>query len=423
LEITVTTISTIFAAYIAANVLGGGVIFLAEHLPFAVVQWAVFALSLVDGIFFGSLLLVSGGHDSPLFWLFVVLIIRNAASTPPAWSQLALNLCICLIFATASFFAIGLNTQINEELYNRPAHRIHAARHSVSGSTQHLSQGDTGLPVTEDPGSPAEAVLIRLMVLVLVGVWIYALQVLLEKQRLATEEAREFSERESQLRSAGRLAAEFAHQIKNPLAILNNATYSLKNNLMTGKGDPQRHLQIMQEEITRADQIITRVMGYAELTESRVEKLDLSEEMERAIRQTFPTGLSKGMTIELDLSGPFPPILMQRRHLSEIFLNLMQNAKEAMHGAGKVFISARVRADLSVEIVVADTGPGIAPEHIARIFEAYYTTKERGTGLGLAIVKNNTELYGGTVRAESELGKGSRFIIEFPARASVKFRS
>jgi len=69
---------------------------------------------------------------------------------------------------------------------------------------------------------------------------------------------------------------------------------------------------------------------------------------------------------------------------------------------------------------VRDDGPGIAPDKIERIFEAYYTTKERGTGIGLAIVKHNVELYGGHVRVESELGKGAEFTLTFPAKSLLK---
>jgi len=278
----------------------------------------------------------------------------------------------------------------------------------------------------EDEGEgegETEAIMIRWMALMLLGVWLYGLQVLLEKQRLAGEEAREFSLRENQLRSAGRLAAEFAHQIKNPLAIVNNAVFSLERGLKTGKGDPKTHLHIIKEEVERADRIITQVMGYAELTDGRVEKLDLQTEVERAVAQVFPHGLNPGLTIHIDLVGPFPPMLMQRRHLSEVFVNLLQNARQALGNEGRITITARRRRDLAVEISVADDGPGIPPEMLRRIFEAYFTTKERGTGLGLAIVKNNVELYGGSARAESELGKGARFTLVFPAKASIKIGS
>jgi two-component system NtrC family sensor kinase len=74
-----------------------------------------------------------------------------------------------------------------------------------------------------------------------------------------------------------------------------------------------------------------------------------------------------------------------------------------------------------VEVMVRDDGPGIAPDKLGRIFEAYYTTKERGSGLGLAIVKHNVELYGGSVSVESELGKGAKFTLLFPAKSLIKF--
>jgi signal transduction histidine kinase len=401
-EITVTTLNAIFAAYLAANLAGAAVLLFARRLPLPLVQWAVFAISLTDGIFVGALTLVSGGYDSLLFWMFLVLIVRNAASTPPVWSQLALNFCIGGCFAVAGFLDISLTEQVTEELS------------FGAGVNSFSAQGGE---------SAAEAILIRLIVLILAGVWLYAVEVLLEKQRLAADEAREFNARENQLRSAGRLAAEFAHQIKNPLAIINNAAFSLQRGLKTGKGDPQQQLGIITEEVGRADRIITQVMGYAELTEGRVEKLDLVAEIERAVAQTFPAGLAPGVNVQLDLHGPFPPMLMQRRHLAEVFLNILQNAREALGGSGNVTVSARVRRDLAVEAVIADDGPGIPREKLDQIFEAYFTTKQRGTGLGLAIVKNNLELYGGSVRAESELGKGVRFTLVFPAKSSVKLGS
>jgi len=437
-EITITTLDTSFAVYIAINLLLAAMILFLEHLPFALVQWSVFAMSLIDGIFVGALTLVSGGYDSPLFWLFIVLIVRNVAGTPPVWSQLALNLCMAICFAIASFLAVGLNTQINYELYGRQVPFKHGGPR-ISGSTNGVPYRATNFAVTRpvvESGDPeafalaqahvedaTEAVFIRIIVLVLAGVWLFGVQVLLEKQKLTEDEAREFATRENQLRSAGRLAAEFAHQIKNPLAIVNNAAFSLERGLKNGKGDPLHHVRIIQEEVSRADRIITEVMGYAELSEGRVEKLDLTEQIKDAVQQAFPRGLATGITVKLDLHRPFPPMLMQRRHLSEILLNLVQNAREALANNGRVTISAGVRRDMATEIIVADDGPGIPADRLERIFESYFTTKEHGTGLGLSIVKNNVELYGGTVRAESELGKGARFIVVFPAKASLKLVS
>jgi signal transduction histidine kinase len=112
---------------------------------------------------------------------------------------------------------------------------------------------------------------------------------------------------------------------------------------------------------------------------------------------------------------------MQRGHLSEVLVNLLQNAREALDGGGNILVAAGCHRDYSVEISVRDDGPGIPPEKTGRIFEAYYTTKEKGSGLGLAIVKHNVELYGGTVRVESELGKSAKFTVSFPAKALMTF--
>jgi two-component system nitrogen regulation sensor histidine kinase NtrY len=148
--------------------------------------------------------------------------------------------------------------------------------------------------------------------------------------------------------------------------------------------------------------------------------LDLVDEVNRAVDETFPSAVETGVRIERRYAPHLPPLLMQRQHLSQILVNILQNAREALGGKGKVTVSVSVRRDESVEIIVADSGPGIPPEKIERIFEQYYSTKEKGTGLGLAIVKHNVELYAGRVRAESELGKGARFILTFPAKTVMK---
>jgi signal transduction histidine kinase len=100
---------------------------------------------------------------------------------------------------------------------------------------------------------------------------------------------------------------------------------------------------------------------------------------------------------------------------------LLQNAREALNGQkGNVFVSAKCRSDYAIEVAIGDDGPGIPADKHEKIFDAYYTTKEKGTGLGLATVKHNVELYGGSIRVDSELGKGARFVLVFPARTQIK---
>jgi signal transduction histidine kinase len=391
-DLMVETVQFVFWFYILANVIFAAVLFRAEQLPLAVVQWTVVTSSLVDGLFIAGLASLSGGLDSVLFWLFVTLIVRNAVSVPPGFSQLFLNAAISLCYVLVG--ALDIFVMSNE---------------TTSSAFDVTSQDDWGEPFV-----------LRMVVLLLMTGGCYGAQLLLERQQIAAEEAGEFAARESQLGSAGRLAAEFAHQIKNPLAIINNAAFSLQRSLRDGKADPARQIEIIQEEVARADRVITQITGYAQLSEGRVEKLSVIGELDRAIAQVFPPAVPTQIKIHREYAAHFPPLLMQRGHLSEMFVNLLQNAREALGEKGNVFVTADCHRDYSIEISVRDDGPGIPPDKIERVFEAYYTTKEKGTGLGLAIVKHNVELYGGTVRAESRLGQGAKFILIFSAKALMK---
>ena len=252
----------------------------------------------------------------------------------------------------------------------------------------------------------------------------YGIQVLLERQRQAEEEAREFAVREGQLRSAGRVAAEFVHQIKNPLAIITNAAYSLQRALKDNRSNGVEQIQIIQEEVQRSDRIITQIMGYAQLSEGRVERLDLAEELDNAVDRVFPAAAQYPIVVHKNYRPNLPPLLMQRRHISETLINLLQNAREALDGKpGNVYVTVHVGPENLTEILIKDDGPGIPPDKHERIFEAYFTTKEKGTGLGLATVKHNVELYGGSVRLESGLGKGACFTVSLPARSLMNVKA
>jgi signal transduction histidine kinase len=145
----------------------------------------------------------------------------------------------------------------------------------------------------------------------------------------------------------------------------------------------------------------------------------VAEELDRAIEEVFPAAVGSDIQVERNYTAYFPPLLMQRRHVSDIFVNLLQNARDVLNGHGKVSVTAVCRPDYSIEIAFKDNGPGIPPDKTERIFEAYFSTREKGTGLGLAIVKHNVELYAGKVTVESELGKGARFVLIFPAKTVI----
>jgi len=393
-DVMVETVQLFFWFYVPANVVFALILLGLRRLPLAIVQWSGVTSSLVDGLFIAGLALLSGGLDSILFWLFVVLIIRNSFSVPAGFTQLLLNFAISLCYVLVG----ALDVSVISNLDDTTLRTLEATPH-------------------DDLGEPF---ILRLFVLLLMTVGCYGMQLLWERQEIAVAEANEFALRRSQLRSAGRLAAEFAHQIKNPLAIINNAAFSLHRSVREGKADAVKQIEIIQEEVARADRVITQIVGYAKLSEGRVEKLEVIEELERAITEVFPPAVPTGIRIHRRYANHFPPLLMHRGHLSEMFVNLLKNAQEALGQKGNIHVRADCHPDYSVEIAVRDDGPGIPPDKLERIFEAYYTTKEKGTGMGLAIVKHNVEVYGGSLQVESRLGHGAEFILIFPAKMLIK---
>lgn len=454
------------------------VFYVPRRFPPGAVQWLVFIIGLGDGVFLGGLTVLTGGFDSDFYWVYPVLIVVNAISIPLATPQIVLNLMLSVFFLAAGLIESAAQPELRLPGFDDRVPRRSPARfsvadisdlrglcaglkqasppldkplwHSLSDATRekisaYLAAGteeaELKRALTEDlnriffrpprylsnaagtvdlPETKAGPYVLRVTVLVLFTFCCYGLQVLVAAQQRAEEEQKEFLVRTEQLRGAGRLAAEFAHQIKNPLAIINNAVFSLQRGLKNGRVETAQPLQIIQEEVARADQIITQIMGYAQLSEGRVEKLDVRQELERAVEQVFPKAVSTGIQLHRDFATEFPPLLMQRRHLAECLVNLLLNAREAVGNQGNVYLTASVHRDYTVAITVRDDGPGIAPDKLGRIFEAYYTTKDRGTGLGLAIVKHNVELYAGSVRVESALGQGASFILLFPAKTLMK---
>jgi signal transduction histidine kinase len=460
LEITVEATKYFLWVYIAANAATGVLLLAMRRVPLLLVQWAVFAMSLVDGIFLSALVVVTGGYDSILYWLFLGLVVRGAVSVPRATSQILLNLTLTACYVMAGIVNIAINRTLEEEsraraTWQAPARFMRASNAPLARITFSRTNrlvvpaqaGETGRtalaesrPITvprppedlDDPSranlafytpseNPTQTLTLRLALLLLMTICCYGVQVLMERQRRAVEEAHEFAMREGQLRSAGRVAAEFTHQIKNPLAIINNAAFSLQRAVKQGKPVSPEQIRIIQEEVEHSDRIITQIMGYAQLSEGHVERLNVVEELDQAIAQVFPPAAGYPVHVHRDYAGEFPPLFMQRRHLVDTVMNLLQNAREALgNKGGNVFVGARCHSDYSIEIAIRDDGPGIPPEKQEKIFEAYYTTKEKGTGLGLATVKHDVELYGGSVRVESALGKGARFVLVFPAKALIK---
>ena len=150
---------------------------------------------------------------------------------------------------------------------------------------------------------------------------------------------------------------------------------------------------MIRDEVARSDFILTELMGYAQLSEGQVERLNFEEEMHLSVDEAFPVSANFGVKPNVKIESDLPPLMMQRNHLREVLVNLLVNAREVSDGESEVYISARSTRNFSIEFRIKDERDGIREDHRGRIFESYFSTKEKGTGLGLAIVKQNIELY------------------------------
>jgi signal transduction histidine kinase len=361
-------------------------------------------MTILDGAMLGLLTLVTGGFDSILYWAFLGLLVRNAAVIPSADVQITVNFLVSLCYLLAGILDIWVaGTEL--ELIRT------TGRGTVSGGFFDENQ----VPITE-------SLILRMLLMLLLTACCAGIQILVDRQRQREFDAQEFQIKQQQLEAAGRLAADIAHQLKNPLGIINNAAFTLQRTVKEGKKITQQ-ISIIREEVDRSDKILTELMGYARLSEGRVERVDIIAEVDRAVDLVLPTGANFEIKIHRDYAPGLPALLGQQGHFAEVFANLLTNAREAMDGKGEIYLTTRTGPEFSVVVSIRDTGPGIPTEQLKSIFEPYFTTKNRGTGLGLAIVKNNTELYGGTVAVESELGKGTMFTLTLPARSLIRLRS
>ncbi len=404
-EVAMEVIRRYFLIYVVASVGFASMLLGMRQLPPEWIPRIVFVNAWFDALFLSALTVVTGGADSALYWVFLGFIVRNTVSTPVTSRQIVLNLTVILCYILASLSEVKLEEWL-ARIDPEPQLAGEAAPSDVV----------------------AQGFLLRVILLAIMTLCCSGVQVLFDRERLADEkrkmieaEAREYAVRQQQLQAAGRLAAEIAHQLKNPLGIINNAAFTLQRTIKEGKKITQQ-IQIIREEVDRSDRILTELMGYAQLSEGKVEKIDVTEELDRAIERVFPAGAKYDVKIHRNYAAALPPLLVQRSHLSEVFVNILQNAREAMNGNGAVYVEAAYGDNYSVIVSIRDEGPGVPPDKLSRIFDPYFTTKEKGTGLGLAIVKHNTEIYGGTVHVESEVGKGTCFTITLPAQTVMRLR-
>lgn len=235
------------------------------------------------------------------------------------------------------------------------------------------------------------------------------------KSKLELEKRLNQSERAAAI---GRLTQAVAHEIKNPLNVINLSVDHLGKKFMEGdRANPDQTTKLItsvKDEITRIGQMASDLMNYGRPAPLSLERTDMRELLQETITLVSAQADEQGVEINVEDDGIPANVMGDGERLKSCLSNIAINALQAMPAGGR--LAARVhKSDGVVEVMIADTGAGISPESIDKIFEPYFSTKKTGVGLGLAVTKKIIEEHHGSIEVRSEINHGTSFILKLPA--------
>lgn len=221
-------------------------------------------------------------------------------------------------------------------------------------------------------------------------------------------------ERAERLASIGRLAAGVAHEIRNPLGSLKGFLQYFQRKLPLDAQD-KTYLSVMIQEVDRLNAVVSNLLEFARPKEPTLEACDVTEILRHALTLLAQDAAAKQARIRRDFPDELPPMRLDRDQITQALLNFLLNAIQAIDADGEIRVSASVSADSgSMDITIGDTGAGIAPDDLPRIFDPFFSTKKQGNGLGLAIAHAIIERHRGEISVESEPGRGATFRVRLP---------
>ncbi len=226
------------------------------------------------------------------------------------------------------------------------------------------------------------------------------------------------------LSSIGLLAAGVAHEVNTPLAVISSYTQMLTKQVRAG-GDGAERLAPLLDKITkqtfRASEIVNGLLNFSRTGAAEFRSTDVNAVVRETLGLVEHQLRTARIHLELELDPELPPIHGNSGKLQQVFLNLLLNAKDAMSEGGRLCVTTSY--DGCVTVAIADSGSGIAPEHVGRIYDPFFTTKttagegqRRGTGLGLAVTYGIMQEHAGKIHVDSRPGAGTTFALEFPLK-------
>jgi signal transduction histidine kinase len=228
----------------------------------------------------------------------------------------------------------------------------------------------------------------------------------------------------SRLASLGRLSTGIAHEINNPLAVINESAGYLKDLLSMKQQrdtyDPEllEQADAILESVNRCSAITKGLLGFARDMNLHFQSVEVGDLIERVLSFHRKEAEYRDISIQVDIEDEVPEVVSDPGRLQQIFLNLIGNAFQAMDAGDSLTIAMKCPQPGMVSVEVADTGCGIPKDYLGRVFEPFFTTKgdRQGTGLGLSITYNLVQKLGGEIDVSSEVGEGTTFVVTLPVR-------
>jgi two-component system NtrC family sensor kinase len=217
--------------------------------------------------------------------------------------------------------------------------------------------------------------------------------------------------------SIGVLSSGVAHEINNPMGVILGYACHLEKKL--DENDPNFHFVMeIKQESKRCVKIVQNLLNYARAPKLLTEQLDINDLLAQIVDFAGGHAEMKNITMKKDFSSDIPEIEVDGDQLRQVMMNLILNAAASMKDGGDLVLATSLK-DQALQIVVEDTGQGIARENLNEVYEPFFTTKAKGTGLGLAISKQIVEAHLGTIKIESAAGEGTRVTIRLPLPESL----
>ncbi len=212
----------------------------------------------------------------------------------------------------------------------------------------------------------------------------------------------------------GRMSAHISHEIKTPLMLIGGFARQVRDHLDQSPEKLKEKLNLIVEEINRLEDFLAEVGSYTKFSQPNKVPGDLNALIRDTARLLEPSLAEHHIELALHLDPELGEILYDPGHLRQVLLNLLKNSIEAMAEGGRLTVSSQL-LDRRVIVEVADTGMGITPEDMEKLFQPFFTTKAKGSGLGLAICQRVIQAHGGEIAIDSAPGKGTRVRLALPA--------